>query len=167
MELTEKDIVDVLVSDWKKERPDLDSSVMHVVGRLLKLGKILEKSAGKSLIDCDIYYTDLDVLATLRRSGEPYILSPKELMESILLTSGAMTALLDRLTKMNLIYRASDSKDGRIKLACLSDKGKNVIDKAIVIRFNEAKESTDMLNHDEKIILSELLKKMLLNLNNI
>ena len=50
-----------------------------------------------------IIYTDLDVLATIRRSGEPYQLSPKQLMKSVLITSGAMTALLDRLTKLELI----------------------------------------------------------------
>jgi len=165
MSLKSHDIIDTLVFDWKKERPDLDASPMLIVGRLLKLGKILEKSVGKSLVDSGIHYTDLDVLATIRRSGKPYKLSPKQLMGSVLITSGAMTALLDRLTKMDLIYRTSDSKDGRVKLACLTEKGKIVIDKAIVTRFNEAKYSTAMLTNDEKIVLSRLLKKMILNLH--
>ncbi len=167
MKSKEKDLVDVLVSDWKKERPDLDSTPMLIVGRILKLGKKLEKSIGRSLIDSGIHYTDLDVLATIRRSGEPYKLSPKDLMKSVLITSGAMTALLTRLTNMDLIYRAPNGKDGRVKLACLTEKGKTVIDNAIEIRFNEAKSSIEMFTVQEKVLLSSLLKKMILNHPNI
>jgi len=163
--MKENDVIDVLVSEWKKERPDLDTSAMHIVGRILKLGKILEKRAGLVLSESGIYYTDLDVLATIRRSGTPYELTPKELMKSVLITSGAMTALLDRLTKLDLIYRAPDKKDGRIKRAGLTEKGKKVIDKAIEIRFNEAKEAVTILNKTEHTDLSTLLKKMLYSLD--
>lgn len=162
--ITQNDIIDVLISEWKRERPDIDASSMAVVGRLIKLGKALEKSAGKALQDSGIYYTDLDVLATLRRSGEPYELTPKELMQSVLITSGAMTALLDRLTKLKLIYRSPDEKDGRIKRACLTIKGKEVIDKAIEVRFKEADESISALNKQEKDQLAHLLKKLLINI---
>jgi len=159
------DIIDQLVADWKLERPEVDSSAMHVVGRILKLGKTFEKRAGKALSAHDIYYTDLDVLATLRRSGKPYLLTPKELMQSVLITSGAMTALLNRLTKLKLIYRLPDKIDGRIKRAGLTKKGIEIIDEAIEVRFEEASNSIETLNKEERKVLSNLLKKLLLNLN--
>ncbi len=159
------DIIDHLVSDWKRERPELDASAMQIVGRILKLGKILERRAGLALKENNIHYTDLDVLATIRRSGKPYQLTPKELMKSVLITSGAMTTLLDRLTKLDLIFRANDPKDGRIKLACLTNKGKGIIDKAIEIRFKEAKESVNVLNNAEHAQFSALLKKLLFSLD--
>lgn len=165
MEKEKEDIIDKLVSQWKIERPDLDASAMKIVGRILKLGKILEKRVGVALKETDIYYTDLDVLATIRRSGEPYQLTPKELMKSVLITSGAMTTLLNRLTKLGLIYRANDTIDGRIKKACLTNKGKDVIDKAIKIRFKEADNSIDILSLQERQDLSVLLKKMLFPLD--
>lgn len=158
------DIIDQLVLDWKNERPELDSEAMHIVGRLIKLGKVLEKRASTSLKVSGIHYTDLDVLATIRRSGKPYELSPKQLMESVLITSGAMTALLERLTKLDLIYRAPDKKDGRIKLAGLTEKGIEVIDKAIVIRFEEASASVQNLTAKERDRLAILLKKLLAQL---
>ncbi|RMA58018.1 MarR family winged helix-turn-helix transcriptional regulator [Ulvibacter antarcticus] len=165
MNTKNNDIIDTLISDWKKERPDLDASSMHIVGRILKLGKTLEKRAGKALQESGIYYTDLDVLATLRRSGSPYELTPKELMMSVLITSGAMTALLDRLTKLDLIYRAPDSSDGRIRRAGLTQKGIEIIDKAIETRFSEATTSVQTLNNSEKEQLSDLLKKLMAALN--
>lgn len=161
----QKDLIDKLVLEWNLERPELNVEAMQVVGRIIKLGKILEKRAGNSLKATGIYYTDLDVLATLRRSGTPYELSPKQLMESVLITSGAMTALLNRLTKLELIYRVPDKKDGRILLAGLTDKGKKVIDEAIEIRFNEARKSIEVLNNLESKNLSSLLKKMLVSLD--
>ena len=137
---------------------------MHIVGRLIKLGKALEKRASTALKGSGIHYTDLDVLATIRRSGKPYELSPKQLMASVLITSGAMTALLDRLTKLDLIYRSPDKKDGRIKLAGLTEKGKEVIDEAIVTRFAEATTSVENLSKKERDQLALLLKKLLAQL---
>ena len=159
------DVIDNLVFDWQQERPELDTSAMQIVGRILKLGKLLEKRAGEVLKESNIHYTDLDVLATIRRSGEPYELTPKELMQSVLITSGAMTALLDRLTNLELIYRSADMKDRRIKRAGLTEKGKKVIDKSIVIRFKEAEESIEILNDQESKSLAVLLKKVLYSLN--
>jgi DNA-binding MarR family transcriptional regulator len=163
--MSENDLIDTLIDEWKEEQPELDASAMEVVGRILKLGKILKKRAGKALSSYNIYYTDLDVLATIRRSGNPYELTPSQLMKSVLITSGAMTALLIRLTRLELIYRSPDPKDGRIKLAGLTEKGFKLIDKAIESRFNEARESIKCLSKTEKTEFSTLLKKLLLSLD--
>ncbi len=64
--MSEKDLIDSLINEWGKERSDLDTSAMEIVGRILKLSKILEKRASKALTAYNIYYTDLDVLATIR-----------------------------------------------------------------------------------------------------
>ena len=160
------DLIEKLISEWNRERPELDVDAMGVVGRIMKLGKIFEKRASDALKSSGIHYTDLDVLATIRRSGAPYELTPKQLMESVLITSGAMTALLNRLAKLKLIYRAPDKNDGRIILAGLTEKGKQLIDKAIKIRFEEAKASVSSLSAKEYKLLSELLKKLTLSLDN-
>lgn len=158
------DLIDQLILDWKKQAPGLDTESMHIVGRLIILGKVLEKRASVALKDIGIYYTDLDVLATIRRSGEPYELSPKQLMKTVLITSGAMAALLERLAKLKLIYRAPDKVDGRIKLAGLTEKGIRIIDEAIKIRFKEASGSVDGLKSREQENLRVLLKKLLASL---
>ena len=163
--MNKNDLIDSLINEWQLERKDLDTSAMGVVGRILKLGKILEKRASKALADYDIYYTDFDVLATIRRSGKPYELTPSQLMKSVLITSGAMTALLNRLTKLKLIYRSPDPKDGRIKLVGLSKKGFELIDKAIETRFIEANDAIKTLNKIENNTLSILLKKLMKSLD--
>lgn len=164
MKNKEKDLVDNLIFDWKQERPELDTSAIQIVGRILNLSKTLEKRASLVLQDGSIHYTDLDVLATLRRSGKPYELTPTQLMKSVLITSGSMTALLDRLAKLYLIHRAPDKTDKRVKRASLTRKGIEVIDKAIEIRFREAQEAIAVFNEKEKKVLSDLLRKMTLYL---
>jgi len=159
-----KDLIDILISEWKDERPELDTSAMQIIGRILHLGKTLEKRASKTLEVYGIHYTDFDVLATIRRSGEPFELTPSRLMQSVLITSGAMTALLNRLQKLELIYRAPDLKDGRIKLVGLTPKGVNLIDKALDTRFNEACTAISCFNETEKKELEKHLKKFIFSL---
>jgi len=160
----EKDLIDILTNEWKNERPEIDTSAMQVVGRILNLGKILEKRASKALEIYGIHYTDFDVLATIRRSGKPYELTPSILMESVLITSGAMTALLNRLSKLDLIYRAPDPKDGRIKLVGLTKKGAALIDKASITRFEEATDALSIFSETEKKELENYLRKLTFSL---
>lgn len=154
------DVVDHLLRDWRRERPDLDASAMAVVGRILHLGNLLEARANASLKGTKISYTDLDVLATLRRSGSPFQLTPTELRRSVLLTSGAMTACLNRLEKAGLLRRFADGADRRSLAAALTAKGQALIDKAIALRFAEAADAVAVLNRSERTTLASLLRKL-------
>ncbi len=133
---------------------------MAVVGRILHLGRLLEAGAGERLREAGINYTDLDVLATLRRSGAPYRLTPTVLRKSVLLTSGAMTACLNRLEARGLIARSAEDGDRRSLAAMLTAKGLRLIDKAIVARFEQADEAVSSLNADERAVLARLLRKL-------
>jgi DNA-binding MarR family transcriptional regulator len=155
-----EDIVDQLLQDWKRERPELDASAMAVVGRILLLGRLLETDVNDSLKSIGISYTELDVLATLRRSGAPYRLSPTALRKSALLTSGAMTACLNRLEVRGLITRSAEESDRRSLTAALTSKGVKLADKAIVVRFKQAEKAVAGLSSNEQNELARLLRKM-------
>jgi DNA-binding MarR family transcriptional regulator len=159
-----RDLLDNLIDDWKSQRPELNASAMGVVGRVLQLGRLLESRAGKALRQFNIHYTDLDVLATLRRSGAPYRLTPTELRRSVLITSGAMTAVLDRLEKSALLRRVSDPADRRVRAVELLPDGKSLIDKAIAVRFDEAEMAVSGLSQDDRTVLADLLRQMILSI---
>lgn len=154
------DVVDQLLSDWGRERPDLDASAMAVVGRVLHLGRLFEADLNRSLRALGIPYSDLDVLATLRRCGAPYRLTPTQLRRSVLLTSGAMTACLNRLEARGLIVRSFDASDRRSLAAELSAEGVRLIDRAIGERFAHAERSLDALDAQERAQLAQLLRKL-------
>lgn len=158
--LSDHDVVDQLLQDWRRERPELDASAMAVVGRILHLGRLLEAGANERLREAGINYTDLDVLATLRRSGAPYRLTPTALRKSVLLTSGAMTACLNRLEARGLIARDAEEDDRRSLAATLTLQGRRLIDKAIVARFGQAEEALSGLSARERTQLAKLLRKL-------
>ena len=154
------DKIDRLVADWQAERPELDVSAMAVVGRLLSIGRLLEARANAALKPLGLHYTDLDLLATLRRSGKPYRLTPTQLRSSVVITSGAMTACLDRLEGNGLIARVANKSDRRSSAAELTPAGRKLIDKAIVVRFEEAADAVLGLSDSERERLASLLKKL-------
>lgn len=154
------DLVDQLINDWAHEMPELETSAMGIVGRVLRLGRVFEARANAALKPFGLNYTDLDVLATLRRSGAPYRLTPKELMRSVLITSGAMTAALDRLAAADLIERVANANDRRSTSAQLTGAGADLIEKAIVVRFKEAADAVDHLSADDRRKLEKLLRNL-------
>ena len=158
------DVVDQLLHDWGRQRPDLHASAMAGVGRVLHLGRLFEADLNRSLRALGIPYSDLDVLATLRRCGAPYRLTPTQLRRSVLLTSGAMTACLNRLEARGLIARSFDANDRRSLAAELSAEGVRLIDRAIGERFAHAERSLDGLDAAERAQLARLLRKLRLRL---
>ena len=159
-EKSDFDRIDRLLFEWQAERPELDATAMAVVGRLLSIGRLLEARANTALKPLGLHYTDLDVLATLRRGGEPYRRTPTELRDSVLITSGAMTACLDRLERNGLIGRIADKADRRSSAAQLTATGKTLIDEAIAVRFDEAADALTALSATERTHLAALLKKL-------
>jgi len=160
----DEDVVDQLLRDWGRERPDLDVSAMAVVGRLLHLGALLQARAGERLREHGIGYTEFDVLATLRRSGAPYRLSPTTLRKSVLLTSGAMTACLNRLEQRGLISRSPGDTDRRSLLASLTARGVKLIDDAVGPHFSAAARAVSGLDGDERAEFARMLRVFRLQL---
>jgi DNA-binding MarR family transcriptional regulator len=154
------DLVDSLLREWQRERPDLDATPMAVVGRVLHLGRLLEARANVRLKGTGLRYTDLDVLATLRRAGAPYRLTPTALRKSVLITSGAMTACLNRLEDLGLVSRSTEDSDRRSLMAALTHKGLKLVDKVIAVRFAEAGDAVAALSSTERTNLSHLLRKL-------
>lgn len=105
------DAIDRAVSQWGTERPGLNTIPMAMIGRLMRLSKILESRIAEVHKKYDLKMGEFDVLATLRRAGAPYRLTPSELLSSMLLTSGAMTNRLDKLESKNLILRQHSQAD--------------------------------------------------------
>lgn len=156
----QQDVVDSLLADWRRERPELDATGMAVVGRILHLGRLLEDQATDKLRPYGVSYTELDVLATLRRSGKPYRLTPTALRRSVLLTSGAMTACLNRLEARGWIERRAADGDRRSLTASLTSRGLSLVDRAIVARFDQARNALAGLSATECARLATLLRKL-------
>ena len=161
MRLMKSDLIDSLISQWSRERPDLDASAMGIVGRILRLAVQLERRGEAILEPFNLTMWQFDVLATLRRVGKPFRLSPTQLMHEVMLSSGAMTNRIDRLETAGLVKREPDSSDRRGLHIVLTSKGLELINRAIEARLQEAKDVVQLLNHRDRQSLEPLLRKLL------
>ncbi|WP_395292776.1 MarR family winged helix-turn-helix transcriptional regulator [Kitasatospora hibisci] len=125
------DHVDRAVRQWGAERPDLDVSPMEVIGRLKRLTRLVDAELKKTFAEHDLDAASFDVLATLRRSGPPYRLTPTGLLESSMVTSGAISQRLDRLEARGLVTRTPSGSDGRSRDVALTPEGHALIDRAL------------------------------------
>ncbi len=157
----DQDLFDIVSDEWARERPDLDTAGLEVVGRILLVAKHLRQSAGRKLAKCGLNLRAYEVLSTLRRQGAPYRLSPSELSEAAMLSSGAMTNRLDRLEASNWVRRTRDPNDRRGVLIELTAQGLELADQAITVRFREAAEAVAALGEAERQTIAHLLRKLL------
>src|SRR6188472_4587897 len=127
--MAERDGVDVILEQWRRERPELDPSPIGVIGRISRLARELEQRLEAVYREHGLEPGWHDVLATLRRTGPPYRLRPTELTSALMLTSSGTTKRLDRLEEAGLIARAPDPDDRRGTLISLTAAGSSLIDK--------------------------------------
>jgi DNA-binding MarR family transcriptional regulator len=158
------DKVDAVVAGWRAALPDLDPSALGLVGRVLVLAEHLQRGANAALADHGLTLGEFDILGTLRRRGAGGM-TPTQILRWVVLTSGGMTARLDKLEGAGLIARRADPNDRRMVLIELTAKGKRVLDAATATRFEEAKASLPELTPGELETLTGLLRKWLVQAN--
>ncbi|MFE0453301.1 MarR family winged helix-turn-helix transcriptional regulator [Streptomyces sp. NPDC058914] len=131
MSAQRKDAVDAIIGQWAVERPDLDTTAMEVFGRIHRLSRAIGDRMEKAYAALGISRGEFDVLATLRRSGEPYALSPRQLSATLMLTTGGMTGRLDKLERAGLLRRSPDPHDRRGLQVTLTERGRELVEKAV------------------------------------
>jgi DNA-binding MarR family transcriptional regulator len=158
------DRADAVVEQWSKERPDLDAGVMAEVGRLLFAARQLEQGIGRTAHKAGLGVPEGDILFTLRRSGEPYRLSPSRLAEWLFVTSGTMTGRLDRLEERSLIRRVPNPEDRRGMDVELTAEGRRLADEMVAAHVENEERLMSGLTRNERRALQKILRKLLAHL---
>ncbi|MGX8011791.1 MarR family winged helix-turn-helix transcriptional regulator [Mesorhizobium sp. ORM8.1] len=154
------------LEQWRRERPDLDVSPMGVIGRLNEVSTMIMRDRLTPVFArFGLQAGEFDVLATLRRSGAPYALTPTELYEATMVTSGAMTARLDRLEKAGLIQRAPHPSDRRGIVVQLTAKGLALVDEALAAHVANEHAILAGLTAAERETLANLLEKLIASMS--
>jgi DNA-binding MarR family transcriptional regulator len=162
--VAQRDGVDLILEQWERERPDLDSSPIGIIGRISRLARELEQRLEPVYREHGLEPGWHDVLATLRRSGPPYRLRPSEFTDALMLTSSGTTKRLDRLEQAGLIARAPDPDDRRGTLITLTPAGRTLIDKLTEAHLANECRLLDSLSEADRRRLADLLRKLQLGL---
>ncbi|KRC66717.1 hypothetical protein ASE12_19255 [Aeromicrobium sp. Root236] len=158
--MSNEDHVDAIVAQWERERPDLDSSPLHVIGRISRLADTVDELLRPVFAARGLGDGDFDVLATLRRSGAPYELTPGELGASTMVTSGAVTKRVDRLERAGFVERRVDTSDARGRRIRLTQQGIAMIDEAYTVHMANEARMLAGLTAEERADLVRLLRRL-------
>lgn len=162
--MAERDGVDLILEQWRRERPDLDPSPIGVIGRISRLARELEARLEPVYREQGLEAGWYDVLATLRRAGAPYRLRPTEFTSALMLTSSGTTKRLDRLEQAGLITRGPDPEDRRGTLITLTAAGRKLVDAASEAHLENERRILSALSDAERRRLADLLRKLQLGL---
>lgn len=135
--------IDDLSTAWAREYPDLDVRTLPPMVRLARLSVLIEGFQNQVLEPFELTPGDYSVLATLRRAGGSYELTPSKLYSRLQRSSGGMTKILKRLEEQDLVKRSPDPADGRGSLVSLTKRGLDVQERV----FNGFLSATQDLLH--------------------
>lgn len=160
--LWENDRVGSGMRRWRREFPDIDCSGKAVVGRLLHLHEVFLTAVDRTLAKHRLKYPAYAVLATLRVEGAPFRMSPKALLDTLILTSGGLSNLLRRLEKAGHIRRMADEIDGRGVIVELTEQGRRIVEPAMHDHAETERRLVAMLSDEEQRVVAGALGRMML-----
>ncbi len=147
---------------WRREFPDVDCSGKAIVGRLLHLNEVFQTAINRSLARHRLKYPSFAVLATLRVQGAPYRMSPKALLDTLILTSGGLSNLLRRLEKAGHVRRMADETDGRGVIVELTEQGRLLVEPAMRDHADTERRLVAMLPQAEQALVAAALGRLML-----
>jgi DNA-binding MarR family transcriptional regulator len=158
------DAVDDLLAQWRSERPDVDVWPMGIVGRISRLSRVMDQELKRFFAQYGLERWEFDVLATLRRSGPPYELTAGALNRAAMVTSGAITNRIDRMTAKGLVERVADEEDRRSVRVRLTDRGWTMVEELLVVHVENEARMLAALSPAERDQLAAALRGLLASL---
>ncbi|MBK5332006.1 MAG: MarR family transcriptional regulator [Ilumatobacteraceae bacterium] len=159
----QRDSVDKITSQWNAVRPGVDVSPIEVIGRVSRLSRLVDRRLAENFARFGLESWMYDVLATLRRSGEPYELTAGDLMRDTMVTTGAVTNRIDRLEQRGLVERATSS-DRRKVIVRLTKRGLDTVDEVATTHLETEREILSPLSARQQHDLAGLLRTLLVAL---
>lgn len=150
----------VAEKQWLKQRPDLPVLEATLIGRFLGVAANVGEVGENALKSYQVSQSEHDVMACMRRQGQPYEVMPSTLLEEVRITSGALTTLINRLISRKLCERVESKSDKRVKPIRLTEKGVLLIDEITTHRFNLAEELLASFSETDKVALNALMALM-------
>ncbi len=159
-----EDLIDEIIADWQKFDANIDTKGTEVIGRIVRLGSLISRKVDENLAQYDLSVGEFDVLAALLRADD-HQLTPSQLQDLILISSGGLSNRIKRLEKNGYIERFPDKEDGRGVIVALTDNGKQLIEEAAPSHLALEKSLIQSLKKSETDALQQLLHQLLIQLD--
>ena len=159
-----EDIVGRIVREASQAWPGYEDSSLEVVLRILRAYHFIDQELVRGQVDYGVSPAEFGVLIELRLAGPPYKMTPTQLYNRLLVTSGGITGRIDRLEKRGLLCRLPDPEDRRSILVELTESGHELIEVAAHTHFRIMEHLTEGLTSEERECLAGLLRKLLVEI---
>ncbi|AVH60635.1 MULTISPECIES: MarR family winged helix-turn-helix transcriptional regulator [Streptomyces] len=162
------DSVAAMLEQWGHQWPKLDVSSSAVIGRLLRAARLIEelvedqlrRREGRAIANVG----DFDLLQALRRTGPPYVLTPGQLKQALIVSSAGLSGRLNRLEREGWINRTMSPDDRRVSLVSLTEQGREDFDRRIEGHLALEQKLLSVLEPEERATVACALRKLLSSL---
>lgn len=158
------DDVDEIQLAWARERPGTPVASIGVITRIWRIAKVLDDDRRSTMDRLRMDVPTRNLLSTLRRSGEPYMLSASEIARRSGVSPGAVSQWVARCESTGLVRRSRDADDRRSVQVMLTAKGRRTIERVVGDLLRHEDELVAGLTGDEVTRLGDLLRKLLAGL---
>lgn len=155
------DEVDEIVASWERERPDLDAQPLQVLSRVTRLAQHLDAARRSAFATNGLDVWEFDVLAALRRSGSPYVMSAWNPATATHVTSGTMNNWIGRLADRGLVRREADPTDRRGVQVHLTEEGRRSVDSAFTALVGMEREILRAVPLDDRAHAADMLRTLI------
>ncbi|MFI6476557.1 MarR family winged helix-turn-helix transcriptional regulator [Nonomuraea sp. NPDC050663] len=156
-----RDAVDGISDQWAQALPDLDVTPMHVVGRLSRASRLLERGIKEHLATRDLEPWEFDSLLTLLRSNPEHTMCMKDVTAAMLVSPATLTNRMDRLVERGLVTRSQAPGNRRMVLVTLTDEGARLATEIVYSHVDNEQRMLAALDPAEQDLLAGLLRKLL------
>jgi DNA-binding MarR family transcriptional regulator len=108
-----EDHIDRVVEQWRRQGLEFDLGPVGIIGRAGRIMEYVDRALEAKFEEFGTSRAAFDVLAALKRNGPPFQLTQRDLMRSLLRTSGSMSLRIDTLERDGLVTRRQDQDDRR------------------------------------------------------
>ena len=156
-----EDILQQNDANW----PECAATSYPALLRLTQVNNIFIQIIKECVESYGLQSSDFNLLSSLRRNPSPHVLSPTELYQSMLFSSGGLTKVLTRLEKEALIERCENPGDKRSKLVKLSQKGKLLVEEIMPVLHQREKRMVAALSSEDLTQLDGLMQRITQSMN--
>lgn len=155
-----KDYVQQRNERWNKLFPQIEQRGFW--GRVNRLSTFYNNECEQLLMQYGLKRNEYEILCSLIYSGEPYILTPKEITAYAFKTPGAITNGLDNLEKKGFINRMPNKKNRRSTLVGLTKSGEELIRRIFPLLASLENHMLSVIENEKLTSMIEMLKELLI-----
>ncbi|WP_010098367.1 MarR family winged helix-turn-helix transcriptional regulator [Ornithinibacillus scapharcae] len=124
---------------------------------LMKASKSVQEQIKKDISSRGMRPSDFEILEALYHKGR---LTVREVSEAVLINTGSITYVIDKLEKRGLIERQHCKDDRRVVYIHITEEGKNLMDDIFPEHQRVIEEMMHDISDEEKVMVIDVLKRV-------